>query len=84
MQILGKETRTPIEPEEITRVLDGTEKLHGVLGVGAPGAGGYDAVYAILIDHSVFPQVESTWLNWEELPMSCLLSHEDGRGALLK
>ncbi len=48
MRELGEITKVPIEPSSQTSLLDATEQIQGVLGTGVPGAGGYDAIYAIL------------------------------------
>jgi phosphomevalonate kinase len=84
MKQLGMNANTPVEPDEITRVLDKTEEIEGVLATGAPGAGGYDAVFTILIDSSITERVESAWLDDQELPMSCMLTEESSEGASIK
>jgi len=85
MKTLGENAGTPVEPEEITRILDETERvIPGVLATGAPGAGGYDAVYTILLDPSLVAQTEQLWMHWEELPMTLLTTEEQPKGVTLK
>lgn len=85
MKQLGVNAGTPVEPDEITEVLDETEqKQAGVLATGAPGAGGYDAVFTLLVDASLIPQLESLWMNHAALPMSCLTTRENSSGAILR
>lgn len=50
-----------IEPPIQTKLLDETMKVNGVLLAGVPGAGGYDAVFAITLGQSPRDQVEQEW-----------------------
>jgi phosphomevalonate kinase len=84
MKALGANAGTPVEPDEITEILNETEEtLGGVLATGAPGAGGYDAVFTLLLDPELVPRLEEKWLSHAPLPMSCLLTQESHRGVLL-
>lgn len=52
IRAMGEAAGVPIEPVEQTRLLDAMEgKINGVLGGVVPGAGGYDAVAFLLVDH---------------------------------
>lgn len=85
MKALGEHAGTPVEPEEITNILNETERvIPGVLATGAPGAGGYDAVYTILLDSSLVEKTEALWMHWEELPMTLLTTTEQPKGVTLK
>ena len=85
MKSLGDNAGTPVEPEEITNILNETERvIPGVLATGAPGAGGYDAVYTILLDPSLVEKTEALWMHWEELPMTLLTTSEQPKGVTLK
>ena len=46
---ITKEAQTPIEPPEQTALLDATMKVRGVLMAVVPGAGGNDAVLALIL-----------------------------------
>lgn len=83
MKNLGNMAETPVEPDEISRVLNDTENLAGVLATGSPGAGGYDAVFALLLGDSIIDEVEKFWNAHQETPLSCLLSRECSDGVLL-
>ncbi len=49
MRTMGDVAHVPLEPPPQTRLLDSTAAIPGVLGGGVPGAGGYDAVFAIVL-----------------------------------
>jgi hypothetical protein len=46
---MGESSGVPIEPPQQTRLADATMALPGVVACGVPGAGGYDAVYALVL-----------------------------------
>ncbi|PBK74374.1 phosphomevalonate kinase [Armillaria solidipes] len=50
MREMGTVADVPIEPEGQTRLLDTCISQAGVIGGGVPGAGGYDAVWLLVLD----------------------------------
>ncbi|KAL6547738.1 hypothetical protein OROHE_009443 [Orobanche hederae] len=65
-----------IEPESQTQLLDTTMNTEGVLLAGVPGAGGFDAVFAVTLGNS-----SSNVINvWSSLDVLALLVREDPRG----
>lgn len=77
----GHEAQVTIEPSELTPLLDATAALPGVLAVGCPGAGGFDAVFALVLGESGCSQVESFWEAYTSGMEVCpLLVREDPRG----
>lgn len=80
MQKMGKAACVPIEPESQTQFLDSTMNLEGVLLAGVPGAGGYDAIFAITLGESN-KAVIKTWSSAGVLP---LLVSEDPHGVSLE
>ena len=58
---LGAATGADIEPVEQGKLLNETVLLNGVLMAGVPGAGGDDAIFAIVLDESIEPAVEDAW-----------------------
>jgi phosphomevalonate kinase len=58
---ISAEAGVEIEPAEQTVLCDFTENLPGVLVCGVPGAGGNDAIFAILLHDSVTNSVEKSW-----------------------
>ncbi|QRW21431.1 phosphomevalonate kinase-like protein [Rhizoctonia solani] len=89
MRAMGKSSGVPIEPPEQTRLLDACCALPGVIGGGVPGAGGYDAIWLLVLQpqdkelaSSVVASVEKLWQRWTELSVSPLLATESlERGA---
>lgn len=70
-----------IEPYSQTALLDATMALDGVLLAGVPGAGGFDAVFAITIGSTVRRKVESEWSSSGVLSLSV---REDPNGVSLE
>ncbi|WRT70940.1 phosphomevalonate kinase [Kwoniella shivajii] len=71
----------PIEPPEQTRLLDACSELPGVIGGGVPGAGGYDALYLLVIDTpSVASRVDDLWSGWKEMSVCPLLARQSDEG----
>lgn len=54
----------PIEPPVQTKLVDATSALPGVLCAGVPGAGGVDAVFAIVIHTDAEAGVRDLWASW--------------------
>lgn len=72
---MGDSANVPIEPDEQTRLLDATAEQKGVVFSGVPGAGGFDAIFAIVLSdpsngQSPVTKVEELWISWPG--MSCL------------
>ncbi|KAF9433014.1 phosphomevalonate kinase [Entomortierella beljakovae] len=71
----------PVEPEEQTRLLDACLTVPGVLMAGVPGAGGFDAIFCIVLSDQSRNGVEDVWSNFKEMsvgPLLCQESAEDG------
>lgn len=54
----------PIEPPVQTNLVDATSVLPGVLCAGVPGAGGVDAVFAIVVHPDAEEGVRDLWASW--------------------
>lgn len=54
----------PIEPPVQTKLVDATCALPGVLCAGVPGAGGVDAVFAIVVHPNAEAGVKELWASW--------------------
>lgn len=63
-----------------TRLLDTTMAMDGVLLAGVPGAGGFDAVFAITMGDSSNNVTKA----WNSLNVLALLVREDPNGVLLE
>lgn len=76
---MGTLADVPIEPSEQTELCDATMQELGVLAAGVPGAGGFDAIFALVIGDEALARVESLWVGWKTrvLPM---VVREDPRG----
>ncbi|KAK1408757.1 hypothetical protein QVD17_40787 [Tagetes erecta] len=77
---MGEAAGIPIEPESQTRLLDATMDTEGVLLAGVPGAGGFDAVFAITLGDSS-TNLTKTWSSHNVL---ALLVREDPCGVSLE
>ncbi|KVH95774.1 GHMP kinase, C-terminal domain-containing protein [Cynara cardunculus var. scolymus] len=80
MRQMGEAAGIPIEPESQTQLLDVTMNTEGVLLAGVPGAGGFDAVFAVTLSDS------STNLTkvWNLHNVLALLVREDPSGVSLE
>ncbi|CAN0165123.1 unnamed protein product, partial [Laminaria digitata] len=58
---MGEEAGVPIEPPVQTKLVDATSALPGVLCAGVPGAGGVDAVFAIVVHPDAEDGVRKLW-----------------------
>ncbi|KAF8608805.1 Phosphomevalonate kinase [Ceratobasidium sp. AG-I] len=89
MRAVGKSSNVPIEPSEQTQLLDACCALPGVIGGGVPGAGGYDAIWLLVLQpqdptlsSKIVSNVEEVWQSWTGLSVSPLLATESlERGA---
>ena len=61
---MGECAGVGIEPDEQTALADATERLPGVVCAGVPGAGGVDAIYAIVLSSQARERVEWLWSTW--------------------
>ncbi|XP_020582926.1 phosphomevalonate kinase, peroxisomal [Phalaenopsis equestris] len=80
LQQMGKAAGVPIEPVSQTQLLDATMNMNGVLLAGVPGAGGFDAIFAIIVGEAT-GGVAKAWSSAGVLP---LLVWEDPRGVALE
>ena len=62
---MGDNAGVGIEPDSQTALVDRTESLGGVLCAGVPGAGGNDAIFAIVLSSAARDNVERVWSSWE-------------------
>lgn len=58
---MGEQAGVGIEPEDQSRLADATEGLAGVLAAGVPGAGGEDALFALVLSPETRESVEIMW-----------------------
>lgn len=70
-----------IEPPSQTALLDATMDMSGVLLAGVPGAGGFDAVFAVVLGNTVREQVDVEWSRRGVLSLSV---REDPQGVSLE
>ncbi|KAL3619160.1 hypothetical protein CASFOL_036730 [Castilleja foliolosa] len=80
MRKMGEAAGIPIEPESQTRLLDTTMNTEGVLLAGVPGAGGFDAVFAVTLGASSANVIKV----WSSLNVLALLVSEDPHGVHLE
>ncbi|KAG0259878.1 phosphomevalonate kinase [Mortierella polycephala] len=73
----------PIEPEEQTRLLDVCLSVPGVLMAGVPGAGGFDAIFCIVLSEESRKGVEAVWSKFAEMSVGPLLCQESVEGGLV-
>ncbi|KAG1354236.1 phosphomevalonate kinase, peroxisomal [Cocos nucifera] len=80
MQQMGKAADVPIEPESQTQLLDATMNMEGILLAGVPGAGGYDAIFAIILGEASNAVIRF----WSSVGVLPLLVREDPHGVSLE
>ncbi|KAI8452343.1 ribosomal protein S5 domain 2-type protein [Phakopsora pachyrhizi] len=77
MKNMGERSNVPIEPDSQTSLLDECEKIPGVLGSGVPGAGGYDAIWVLVLSPPEGPKTGiekllKLWNEWSEASVKSL------------
>ncbi|ETV68572.1 phosphomevalonate kinase [Aphanomyces astaci] len=70
---MGELAQVGIEPTDQTALIDATMAVPGVLFAGVPGAGGNDAIFAIVLHVDVLDAVEAFWSTWTATSVSALL-----------
>ncbi|CAE5958984.1 unnamed protein product [Arabidopsis arenosa] len=80
MRQIGEAASVPIEPESQTQLLDSTMNAEGVLLAGVPGAGGFDAIFAITLGDSGSKLTQA----WSSHNVLALLVREDPHGVCLE
>ncbi|KAK4688307.1 hypothetical protein P7C73_g1794, partial [Tremellales sp. Uapishka_1] len=73
----------PIEPPEQTRLLDACSAIPGVIGGGVPGAGGFDAIFLLVIDseeNTALGAIEALWQGWTEMSVCPLMARQSDGG----
>ncbi|KAJ2768955.1 phosphomevalonate kinase [Coemansia nantahalensis] len=80
---LGDRAGVPIEPPEQTRLLDACMAVPGVCMAAVPGAGGFDAIFCIVLGPAAADAVERLWSSWSEMSVSPLLAKQASRGVCL-
>ncbi|WFD00439.1 phosphomevalonate kinase [Malassezia yamatoensis] len=92
MRELGNRASAPVEPREMTDLLDSTiNEAPGILGGGVPGAGGYDALYLLVLDSdlqkdlgmrpSAMRKVDEIWREYSNLSVGPLLCEAEKQTA---
>ncbi|XP_059275586.1 phosphomevalonate kinase, peroxisomal isoform X2 [Lycium ferocissimum] len=76
MRKMGEAAGIPIEPESQSQLLDATMNMEGVLLAGIPGAGGFDAVFAVTLGASSKNVTQA----WSSLNVLAMLVREDPNG----
>ncbi|KIJ39909.1 hypothetical protein M422DRAFT_257232 [Sphaerobolus stellatus SS14] len=88
MRMMGSAADVPIEPPEQTRLLDACLRNSGVICGGVPGAGGYDAIWLLVLetqsstDQSPIDSLQELWSTWTELSVSPLTAVESRGGGV--
>ncbi|KAG4302345.1 hypothetical protein PCANB_001453 [Pneumocystis canis] len=81
LKMIGIQANIPVEPPSQTSLLDKCINIPGVLGVGIPGAGGYDAIFCIIIEQSnAEKEISRIKIEGDNTDLSILLSNEEYSG----
>ncbi|OLL25499.1 Phosphomevalonate kinase, partial [Neolecta irregularis DAH-3] len=73
LRTIGELSGTPIEPPEQTSLLDVCGQINGVLGCGVPGAGGLDAIFAVILEETTAEnELHTLWNDWKDTNVSPL------------
>ncbi|KAI9225922.1 MAG: Phosphomevalonate kinase [Piptocephalis tieghemiana] len=83
---MGEASGAPIEPPSQTKLLNACQAIPGVIFAGAPGAGGYDAIFCLGIGKNVARRLEELWSSWTDgqiTPLTMIPSSENDEGSEL-
>ncbi len=79
---MGELADVPIEPDEQTALCDASMRAPGVIVCGVPGAGGQDAVVAVVIGSG--KPLQALWRDWTAATVLPMLVRENPRGLVLE
>eukprot|EP00758_Cryptobia_borreli_P001885 Tbor_TRINITY_DN2611_c0_g1::TRINITY_DN2611_c0_g1_i1::g.17899::m.17899/K00938/E2.7.4.2, mvaK2; phosphomevalonate kinase len=81
MREMGEASGVEIEPQSLRPLLDATAALPSVMATGCPGAGGFDAIFALVVGHEdSVDSVVKFWEEYKEVTVCPLLVREDSQG----
>ena len=78
---MGELAGVPIEPDEQTELCDASMQAPGVVVCGVPGAGGQDAVVAVVIGSAA--PLQQLWQGWKKATVLAMLVRENPRGLVV-
>ncbi|KAN0022338.1 hypothetical protein ACTFIU_004518 [Dictyostelium citrinum] len=81
MREMGKIADVPLEPIEQTELADHTMSINGCIAAGVPGAGGFDALFAIVITNQ--DEIKNSWMNWKKCQVLPLVLNENSTGVAI-
>ncbi|KAK5582244.1 hypothetical protein RB653_003827 [Dictyostelium firmibasis] len=81
MREMGKIADVPLEPIEQTELADETMSINGCIAAGVPGAGGFDALFAIVITNQ--DEIKNCWMNWKKCQVLPLVLNENSTGVAI-
>ena len=87
LKAMGQAAGVPIEPDEQSALVDATLEIPGVIAALVPGAGGYDAIACLYVNHpTVQNAVADFWCSWTEASVCPLTvqSAKQGEGLRLE
>jgi phosphomevalonate kinase len=85
---VSRDSGVPVEPETLTPLLDATRDVPGCVIAGCPGAGGEDAIFALVHGQQALRDVEMLWRGWKDNSLNkaginvCALDVKDGDGGV--
>ncbi|EGC39418.1 hypothetical protein DICPUDRAFT_147835 [Dictyostelium purpureum] len=81
MREMGAIADVPLEPKEQTELADSTMNIKGCVAAGVPGAGGFDALFAIVISNE--DEIKNSWMTWKECQVLPLVLNENSTGVAI-
>lgn len=79
---MGEYAGVPIEPDEQTELCDASMQAPGVVVCGVPGAGGQDAVVAVVIGSA--KPLQQLWQEWKKATVLAMLVRENPSGLVVE
>ncbi|KAL2911605.1 phosphomevalonate kinase [Polyrhizophydium stewartii] len=76
LRVVSDRAQVPITPPEQLRLIDACHDVAGLLAAGIPGAGGYDAIFCIVVSDEAKRGVQRVWSAWTETAVMPLLQNE--------
>ncbi|GAM21348.1 hypothetical protein SAMD00019534_045230, partial [Acytostelium subglobosum LB1] len=83
MRKMGQLADVPLEPTEQTNLANDTMDIVGCVASGVPGAGGFDALFAIVLGDASSKAVRQCWMNWKQCQVLPLVLSEEPVGVIL-